>query len=490
MLAALLPAAAPAPRAAAQQTQQAQQARFKPSFLFPVDLAWTAELESGPRHAPAYDRTHVYVGLRNDTLVAVDLLAGETVWTVGQGLDHPPAAGGGVVVTARGSGLGGWRASDGFALWSADLGSAVAAPPLWSNGWLVAATEAGEIVALRGFDGRELWRRALDGVATVRPAIAGGRLFAPLADGRVAVLALATGAPLWERALPGRPQGILPLDALFVGSTDNHLYRLEIDDGRIDWFWRTGGDVVGTPVADLEHVYFNARDNVLRALDRRNGARRWRRPLAGRPVRGPLRVGPLIVVAGVSPIVELFDAETGLPRGQYVAPGELAALPLVIPDARPPTPSLVLITGAGLLVGLTAAAGPPQLPPDVLPPEPLLPRPAAVTLAAFADWFFVHDPAAPAPPAGVPSPPAGVPFPPAGVPPPPAGGVPPPPAGGVPPPPAGVPPPLADGDPAPPAGGDPAPPAGGDPAPPAGGDPAPAAGGDPSPPAPFPASTR
>ena len=470
MLAALLPAAAPAPRAAAQQ---AQQARFKPSFLLPVDLAWTAELDSGPRHAPAYDRTRVYVGLRNDTLVAVDLLAGETVWTIGQGLDHPPAAGGGVVVTARGSGLGGWRASDGFALWSADLGSAVAAPPLWSNGWLVAATEAGEIVALRGFDGRELWRRALDGVATVRPAIAGGRLFAPLADGRVAVLALATGAPLWERALPGRPQGILPLDALFVGSTDNHLYRLELDDGRIDWFWRTGGDVVGTPVADLEHVYFNARDNVLRALDRRNGARRWRRPLAGRPVRGPLRVGPLIVVAGVSPTVELFDAETGLPRGRYVAPGELAALPLVIPDARPPTPNLVLITGAGLLVGLTAAAGPPQLPPGLLPPEPLLPRPPAVTLAAFADWFLVHDPAAPAPPAGVPSPPAGVPFPPAGVPSPPAGDVSPPPGDGVPPPPAGV-----------------SPPGGGDPAPPAGVPPPPAAGGDPSPPPPFPASVR
>ena len=498
MLAALLPAAAPAPRAAAQE---AQQARFKPSFLLPVDLAWTAELESGPRHPPAYDRAHVYVGLRNDTLVAVDLLDGAPVWTIGQGIDHPPAAGGGVVVTARGSGLGGWRASDGGALWSADLGSAVAAPPLWSNGWLVAATEAGEIVALRGFDGRELWRSALDGVATVRPAIAGGRLFAPLADGRVAVLALATGATLWERALPGRPQGILPLDALFVGSTDNHLYRLELDDGRIDWFWRTGGDVVGTPVADLEHVYFNARDNVLRALDRRNGARRWRRPLTGRPLHGPLRVGPLIVVAGVSPTVELFDAETGLPRGQYVAPGELAGLPLVIPDARPPTPNLVLITGAGRLVGLTAAAGPPQLPPDVLPPEPLLPRPAAVTLAAFADWFLVHDPAAPA--AAAPAPPGAVPFPPAAVASPPGVAVPSPPGVAVPSPPGAAPSPP--GVASPPGGSDPSPPGGSDPSPPGGSDPSPPGGvasppggvasppgdDDPSPPPPpFPASTR
>ena len=399
LVAALL-AVTPAARATAQLAvtpaarATAQPPRFEPSFLLPVDTAWTTVLDAGPRHPPAYDGARAYVPLRNDTVVAVDLLTGEPFWTIEQRVDHPPVAGDGVVVTASGSRLGGWRASDGFALWSAEFGAAIVAPPLWNNGWLVVATAIGEIVVLRGFDGRELWRRALDGTPTVRPAISGRRLFVPLADGRVVALALGTGAPIWESALPGRPQGILPLDALFVGSTDNLLYRLKLEDGAVDWYWRTGGDIVGTPVADMEHVYFNARDNVLRALDRRTGARRWRRLLPGRPTAGPTRLDSVIVVAGVFPTVELFDAETGLPRGRYEAESELVAMPHLIPDARPPTPHLVLVTGAGEMTGLVAAAGPPQFPLG-LPSGPLLPRPALVALADLVDWFPARRPALP-----------------------------------------------------------------------------------------------
>ena len=390
----------PAPPSAAQP----RPTRFEPSFLLPVDPAWTTVLESGPRHGPAYDSVRAYVALRNDTLAAVELQTGAVVWTVEQRLDHPPVAGDGVVVAAGGSRLVGRRASDGLTLWSAELGSAVAAPPLWNTGWLVAATAAGEIVVLRGFDGTELWRRALGGTASVRPVIGGQRLFVPLADGRIVVLALGTGARIWERDLPGRPQGILPLDALFVGSTDNLLYRLRLADGAVDWYWRTGGDIVGTPSADLERVYFNARDNVLRALDRRNGARRWRSVLAGRPTAGPVRVDSVVVVAGVSPNIDLFDAETGLPRGRYVASSELAATPHVIPNAHFPSPNLILVTGTGEIVGLAPAAGPPQL-TFGLPFEPLLPRPPEVGLADFVDWFPAIRPDAPAPfPAILPAP--------------------------------------------------------------------------------------
>ena len=386
--------------AAAPHAEAQPRTRFEPSHLLPVDLAWTAVLDSGPRHGPAFDSMRAYVALRNDTVVAVELLTGAVTWTVEQRLDHPPAAGDGVVVGASGSRFFGWRASDGFALWSIDLGSAIAAPPLWNTGWLVAATAAGEIVALRGFDGKELWRRFLGATATVRPAIGGRGLFVALADGRIVVLALGTGDLIWERALPGRPQGMLPLDALFVGSTDNLLYRLRLEDGAVDWYWRTGGDIVGTPIADQEHVYFNARDNVLRALDRRNGARRWRRVLSGRPTAGPLRVDSVVVVAGVSPTVDVFDAETGLPRGRYEAASELAAAPHVVPNAHPPSPHLILVTGTGEVAGLARAAGPPRL-TFPLPPEPLLPRPQQVGLADLVDWFPADRPDAPAPPPAV-----------------------------------------------------------------------------------------
>ena len=377
---------------------------FPPSYLLPVDPAWTTALGSGPRHAPAYDGERAYIALRNDHLVGVDLETGALLWTVEQRLDHPPAAGDGVVAAAGAGRLSGRRASDGVLLWSIELDSMVAAPPLWNTGWLVVGTATGEIVVLRGYDGTELWRRAVNGTLAARPAIAGGRLFVPLDDGRIVVLALRNGALFWERRLRGRPQGVLPLDALYVGSTDNFLYRLALGDGSIDWAWRTGGDIVGTPTADVERVYFNARDNVMRALDRRNGAQRWRRPLQGRPTAGPLRIDSVVVVAGISPTVELFDTETGLPRGLYRAATELAATPHVIPDAHPPAPHVILVTGTGNVIGLTAAAGPPTLSME-LPPEPFLPRPTVVSLTELADWFPVRRPGGPSPVLSIPPPP-------------------------------------------------------------------------------------
>ena len=364
---------------------------FEPSFLLPVDIAWTLSLGGSPRHAPAFDHERAYVALRNDDLIAADLRTGQRLWTVDQLLDHPPVSGAGMVIGAGGSRLLAWRATDGLPLWSVEFGAPIVAPPLWNTGWLVVATEDGQIVVLRGFDGTELWRRAVNSTPTVRPAIAADRLFVPLVDGRIVVLALGTGSVIWERALSGRPQGILPLDALYVGSTDNFLYRLSAEDGVIDWGWRTGGDIVGTPAADADHIYFNARDNVLRALDRRNGARRWRRPLEGRPTEGPIRVDSIVVAAGISPAVELFDARTGRPRGNYLSTTELAAMPHVIPDARPPAPHLVLITRRGDLIGLAAAAGPARLSLG-LPPEPFLPQPVVVSLAELVGWFPLHRP--------------------------------------------------------------------------------------------------
>ncbi len=393
----MLLAVVPAAPAKAQPS-----ARFAPSHLLPVDAAWTSVLDGSPRHPLAFDSERAYAALRTDRLVALDLATGEQLWAVEQRLDHPPVAGDGVVAGVSGSSVSSRRASDGAVLWNAHLDSPIVAPPLWNTGWLVVGTEAGRIVALRGFDGRELWRRTLNSTPTVRPAIAGDRLFVPLADGRVVVLDLGTGAVIWERELTGRPQGILVLDALYVGSTDNHLYRLRLADGGIDWYWRTGGDIVGTPIADRERVYFSARDNVLYALDRRSGARRWRRPLPGRPADGPLRVGPVVVVAGISPTVDLFDGETGLPRGRYLTSGELAAMPHVFPDARPPLPHIVLVTGAGNVIGLAAAGPPPRL-PFALPPEPFLPQPTVLSLSELVDWFPPRAPSEP------PSPPATLP---------------------------------------------------------------------------------
>ena len=191
------------------------------------------------------------------------------------------------------------------------------------------------------------------------------------------MLELASGEPVWTRSVGGRPREVLVLDALFVGSTDNFFYRLAFDDGAVEWRWRTGGDIVGAPRIDAERVYFVAADNVVRALDRRSGVQRWREPLPLRPTDGPALVGPALLVAGVSPEVQLFDPRSGESAGVYHAPGELGARPFLVPGLPASGTRLVVLTADGRITGLAAGKGPP-------PRDPRLPAAPAAAAAGAA----------------------------------------------------------------------------------------------------------
>ena len=51
-----------------------------------------------------------------------------------------------------------------------------------------------------------------------------------------------------------------------------------------------GGDISGIPAADDKRIYFAARDNVLRALDRKSGNLRWKANLPVAPGRRPVAI--------------------------------------------------------------------------------------------------------------------------------------------------------------------------------------------------------
>jgi outer membrane protein assembly factor BamB len=152
-----------------------------------------------------------------------------------------------------------------------------------------------------------------------------------------------TGDVLWARTLTGTLTSVLAFDdRVYVGSTDNFLYCLSSHEGRIDWQWRTGGDLVGLPVVDERRLYFVSLDNVLRALDRRSGAQRWLRPLPLRPTTGPVRADDDLIVSGVSPMLRAYAIRDGRPSGQMDAPGDLAAPPHVVQSEEQTT--LIVLT--------------------------------------------------------------------------------------------------------------------------------------------------
>ena len=372
----------------------AERIRTGPSPFFPVDVAWELDLGQGLTYPPAFDDERLSLPLRDGTLLTLNVRTGQQLWSRQRPVDSAPLSDGEVVVTSYDRQLVGFRASDGRLLWTNRVTDALAGPIVLSGGWLVVGLETGVLVAFRSSDGERLWERDLGAAISVKPSLSGDRLYVPLTDGRIKTLSLITGVAIWEKRLTGIPQEILPLDSLFVGSTDNFFYRLSVTDGEEEWYWRTGGDIIGLPVVDDQNVYFSSLDNFVWALDRQNGSQRWRQALDGRPISSPFRIDSSVVVPGRSDSIPFFDAETGQPTGQYIAPDELVIPPQYISARSEGVHGMLLATGSGLLVALTKAVGPAQLDP-AFPSAPLLPQSEPILLATVSTFYDSTHPAPP-----------------------------------------------------------------------------------------------
>ena len=330
------------------------------AFAFPLEARWSVTLASPPAFRPAYDRGQAYIPLRNGSLAAIDLQDGRLAWNVDAPASAPPAAGDDLVFVGTDDAIEARARGTGSVRWRVPLNGRLSAPLLWDAGWLVAGTDRSELLALRGTDGEILWRRELGSVMRTRPAPAGARLYVSLDDGRLVALRLQTGDVVWTRRLPEQAAEILALDdRLFVGCSDNYFYNLATKDGGVTWRWRTGGDIVGAPVADLDRVYFVSLDNEFRALDRRSGALRWQRPLPIRPSTGPLQIGETMMVAGVAAELRGYHARDGTPAGEFAAKSPQGeALHFAMPPdvVESPLAALIILTRDGLMQELVPSS--------------------------------------------------------------------------------------------------------------------------------------
>ena len=355
-----------------------------PPALVPTRALWTLALNSQLSVAPAYDETRVFFSLEQDRLVAYDILPGKQLWLVDSRPILQPAAGGDMVYVPEAARLVALSARDGTVVWELPTPEPLVLPPIWDNGWVVVVSGRGTIRALRAADGHVVWTHDLGAAPHALPAMAADRVYLPMSDGRVVALKIADGSPVWERRVGGQPNDILALDErLYVGSTDNYFYCLMTKDGRIDWRWRTGADVIGKPVSDGKRVYFVSLDNVLRAMNAVSGGQQWLRPLPLRPTAGPQLAGATLVVVGQSATIRLYGAKEGDPLPEISAGDEIAAPPHVLHDQTRGLPMLLFVTkhiSKGATAALHIRSIEPTVSPTIAPlPNPVMPAPMPPT---------------------------------------------------------------------------------------------------------------
>jgi outer membrane protein assembly factor BamB len=342
----------------------------RPLALFPLTKVWTVSLDPALAAPPAFDEAQAYLPLADGHVAALGLADGMRSWTHDATAVQAPAAGDRLVFVPTPAAVTALSAADGAVVWQLPMDK-IDGPLVWKSGWLLVPTADGIIRALRASDGTSVWQADVAGPPHARPTVFGDRIYVPTADGRIVALAVETGRLIWERHLDGAANQVTATDdRVYAGSVDNFFYCLDARDGRIDWRWRTGADVIGAAAIDAERVYFVSLDNVLRALDRHSGVQRWMRPLDMRPASGPIEAASMLTVSGGSPTLDAFDVSDGRPDGTLTAPGDLTAPPYVFTSPPRPTPLLFVATG-NIAGGTTVTVYTRAIEPPVVPVAPL-----------------------------------------------------------------------------------------------------------------------
>ena len=338
-----------------------------------LDARWVVTFESAPITTPGYDAQTAYIPLKDGQLVAVNLDRGTIRWRRDIATALTPATGEGLVFIVTTDAIEARDAQTGDERWRAPLAGGAAVPLAYDTGWLLASTPSGELVAMRATDGRPVWRKQLGAPLSGAPGPALDRLYLPLADNRLVSVLLADGEIVWERKLSAPITALLALDdQLVVGTAGKRLMSLELRNGRERWEWTVGGDISGVPLADEKRIYFAARDNVLRAVDRGNGNLRWKANLPSRPAGGPLRLPDVVMMPLVSSEIQGFEPDTGKAAVSVKAAGEVGRQPYFRANASPAAPRLITISREGQLQGFGRRFEPP---PQALP-VPLIGAPA------------------------------------------------------------------------------------------------------------------
>lgn len=376
-----------------------QAARDRP-FL-PITQKWSVDLKGPVTEPPLADGSRVFIAYAHE----LDALSGDDkheLWHQPDGVTCPLAIDGALLLDCRDTAIEGRHTADGTVAWTLDNVKTVA-PLIAEAGWLLAVTDK-EVLAIRDTDGTVIWRKPVTDVV-LPPAIDGNDLYLGARDGQLMGLNLPTGDQRWQPIFV--PGGVTALAAaygrVYAGGGDKKLYAYNGQTREIisGWPWRIGAFVVGHIAIDEDHVYFSSLDNVVRALDRRDGNQRWDHLLNDRTPEGVFTAGHVVIAPTASATLQLIYAKTGGGCGTLTLPGGIpvgASLVSGTPSTSVPITPAILAKDSQLEIfvvttGLSNTWVLTKFGPD--------PEPSLEALAELPGLFYLNDPELLAPAEGL-----------------------------------------------------------------------------------------
>jgi outer membrane protein assembly factor BamB len=175
---------------------------------------------------------------------------------------------------------------DGTQKWFHTTLSPIEAPPaIGPDGTVYVASGDNVVNALRP-DGTTKWSRRLSLLGSIKsaPAVVGDRVYVTSENNALYALATASGSVIWQRSLDNILSGIGissspalgPDGTVYFGGRNNRVVAYS-PTGSLLWSFETQGDVVSSPIVDMDgNVFVGSDDNHLYALSGKTGALIWK----------------------------------------------------------------------------------------------------------------------------------------------------------------------------------------------------------------------
>jgi outer membrane protein assembly factor BamB/Tol biopolymer transport system component len=123
--------------------------------------------------------------------------------------------------------------------------------------------------------------------------------------------------PIWKFKTAG-PVNSSPVavgDTVYIGSDDNHLYALDMNNWGLKWDFESGGKITSAPTVYRGIVYFSSRDLNIYALDAKTGKKKWQTDVDGWVNSPVVAHGDKLYVGCYENKIYILHTETGKKLG-------------------------------------------------------------------------------------------------------------------------------------------------------------------------------
>lgn len=182
-------------------------------------------------------------------------------------------------------------------LWTYKTGAAVISSPVVSNNSVFIGSEDGRFYSLNALTGTLNWEFETGGPVNSSPAIANEMVFFLSYDGYFYALKQINGELVWKFKTEGESRHLVkdyfnksfkpdfwdfylssPVVAdnlVCFGSSDQHVYALDLKNGNLKWKYKTSGRIHSSPASSNKHIVVGSWDSNVYCLKLESGKEKW-----------------------------------------------------------------------------------------------------------------------------------------------------------------------------------------------------------------------